>query len=123
MPPQPKKAPNTLLQFHQLAQLVLPEKVLELFDLEEVQELGEVKHKRDAIYFHLREKHHIPDGYTDSDIESKGFDPPTTIQDFPLRGKAVFLVIHRRRYRLKSDKSKSLINTYDFLAQGIRLTK
>ena len=33
----------------------------------------------------------VPDNYTDQDTESKGFYDPVIVQDFPLRGKKVFL--------------------------------
>ncbi len=34
-------------------------------------------------------------------LESKGFYDPVIVQDFPLRGKKVFLNIRRRRWLLK----------------------
>jgi hypothetical protein len=37
--------------------------------------------------------------------ESKGFNE-VVLQDFPIRGKDVFLRFRRRRWRLKSDKAK-----------------
>ena len=50
-----------------------------------------------------------------------GFHKETTIQDFPLRGKTVFLHIKRRRWLDKQDK-KVIQRDWNFVAQGTRMT-
>ncbi|MGL6014937.1 MAG: ISAon1 family transposase N-terminal region protein [Selenomonadaceae bacterium] len=38
---------------------------------------------------------------------SKGFYEPVTIQDFPLRGKACYLKVKRRRWQKRDDRHYS----------------
>ena len=47
----------------------------------------------------FEEKNDLPEGYSFEDYESKDFINSKLIQDFPLRGRAVFLRIKRRRWR------------------------
>ena len=101
--------------------LFLPESLLNHFDLEVIQELGEISHKRMVYHIHLTEKNELPHGYTKDNYESKGFYKPKIIQDFPIRGKAVYLVIKRRRWRHK-DTGQELKSDYSFIAEGSKLT-
>ena len=73
----------------------LPEKLLEHFVITQVEELGCVFTKKMVLHIHLEEINTIPLVYDSSQYESKGFYPAKTIQDFPVRGKAVYLVIKR----------------------------
>ena len=75
--------------------LLLPEGTLDYFDL------VDVKESVNEVVIYLEEKNIVPEKYTDQDIESKGFYAPVIVQDFPLRGKKVFLNIRRRRWLLK----------------------
>ena len=72
--------------------LLLPEGTLDYFDL------VDVKESVNEVVFYLEEKNIVPEKYTDQDTESKGFYDPVIVQDFPLRGKKVFLNIRRRRW-------------------------
>lgn len=101
--------------------LFLPEALLEHFDIELIQELGDVSHKGMIYHIHLTEKNVLPQGYTKDNYESKGFYNPKTIQDFPIRGKAVYFVIKRRRWRDK-DTKQVLKSDYSFIAEGSKLT-
>jgi hypothetical protein len=76
-----------------------------------------------VLQIHLEEINTIPLGYDSSQYESKGFYPAKTIQDFPVRGKAVYLVIKRRRWRHKDRKDEIICNDYSFIAEGLKLTK
>ena len=106
----------------ELLSLFLPEALLNHFDIEFTQELGEVKHKRMIYHIHLTEKNELPIGYDNNQYESKGFYKPKIIQDFPIRGKAVYLVIKRRRWRNKTTKQE-LKSDYTFIAEGSKLTQ
>ena len=106
----------------ELLSLFLPAALLDHFDIEMVAELGEVSHKRIVYHIHLTEKNTLPKGYTVSHYQSKGFYNPKIIQDFPIRGKAVYLVIKRRRWRHKATKQE-LKSDYSFIAEGSKLTK
>jgi len=101
----------------------LPEDLLLHFDISSVIELGNVHSKEMFHEIYLEEKNIVPDGYNASQYESKGFKGAVRIQDFPIRGKAVYLVIRRRRWRHKTDSKKIVQNNYKLIAEGSRLTK
>lgn len=102
--------------------LFLPESLLDHFDLTSYKELGNVESKKMEFALYLDEQNQLPRGCDKSDYESKGFLPYTRVQDFPIRGKAVYLFIRRRRWREKSS-NKEVTNDYSFIAKGARLTK
>ncbi|WP_456085501.1 ISAon1 family transposase N-terminal region protein [Mucilaginibacter sabulilitoris] len=83
--------------YETLVRLILPEGLLEYFELIAVRpcESGQLN-----IY--LEEKNLAPAGYDKQQLESKGFLPETAFQDFPIRGHKVALCIKRRRWELKS---------------------
>ena len=83
----------------------LPEGLLLHFDIVDFKELGDLETKKDCFYIYLDEKNIVPIGYNFIEYESKGLYDRTLIQDFPIRGKAVYLGIRRRRWRNKYDKS------------------
>jgi hypothetical protein len=56
------------------------------------------------------------------DYESKGFFERTKVQDFPIRGKAVYLCIKKWRLRNKFDKSIQVKSDYSFISEGSKLT-
>lgn len=100
----------------------LPEGLLLHFDIVNFKELGDLQTKKDCFYIYLDEKNQIPKGYVSRDFESKGFYERTVIQDFPIRGKSVYLGIRRRRWRNKNDKSIEINSDYSFIAEGSKLT-
>ena len=74
---------------------ILPEVITEHFDITNVQELGDIKSKQVYLEIFLEEKNILPPGIESSEYESKGFSSSSRIQDFPIRGKAVYLnVVH-----------------------------
>ncbi|WP_438850184.1 ISAon1 family transposase N-terminal region protein [Bacteroides acidifaciens] len=52
------------------------------------------------LILYLEEKATIPSEYSDLHLHSKGFLPEIEVQDFPIRGKAVYLRIKRRRWKI-----------------------
>jgi hypothetical protein len=71
----------------------------------------------------LNEKNELPLGYDRALYESKGFYSEKTVQDFPVRGKPLYLVVRRRRWRLKTDHKVVVQNDYSFVAEGVKLTQ
>jgi hypothetical protein len=65
----------------------------------------------------------LPTGNNESDFESKGFYSVKNIQDFPIRGKAVYLAIKRRRWRSKADPNIVIHNDFSIIADGSKLTQ
>jgi transposase len=97
--------------------------LLEKFSISKVEELGEVSHKRMILQIDLEEKNQIPSGYDISKYESKGFYTEKIIQDYPIRGKAVYLCIKRRRWRHKENKNEVIHSDYSLFEDGSKLTQ
>ena len=100
----------------------LPEDLLTHFDAVQLLELGDFSTKKMIFEIHLDEKNSLNGDVDPSEYESKGFLPSSRLQDFPIRGKAVYLVLRRRRWRHKST-NKELSNRYLYVAEGSRLTQ
>ena len=105
-----------------LLQEFLPSLLLEYFTIVSLEKLGNISNKKLELIIYLDESNDLPKGYSRSDYESKGFLPPSKIQDFPIRGQSVYLVIRRRRWRHKETK-KEITNNYSFISEGSRLTQ
>lgn len=107
----------------EMAKYFLPEDILKYFKILKIEELedGAIKGKR--IQIDLEEINQIPEGYDSSQYESKGFTPAVLIQDFPIRGKAVYLSIRRRRWRNQKDKNEIIQNDYSIVAEGSKITQ
>lgn len=99
-----------------LVRLILPEEVFECFEILKV----ETGAKQVDIY--LDEKLLKPGGYELVKLTSKGFHKTSVIQDFPLRGKAVYLHVRRRRWFSEST-GKTVEREWGAVAEGTRLTK
>jgi hypothetical protein len=100
-----------------LIDLVLPEGVKKYFEV--------VKHESDIdnLHLYLDELNIIPVEYKDDKLESKGFYDSVTIQDFPIRGRNVFLHIRRRRWINHSKEKKIISRDWNLVANGTRITK
>ena len=104
-----------------LISYVLPSELLNYFRITEVDDLCNLATKEAFIEVKLEENNQLPNSYSSSDYESKGFLSSKRIQDFPLRGKAVYLTIKRRRWRHKITK-KEIRSDYSFICEGSKLT-
>jgi hypothetical protein len=100
----------------QLAELILPEEIFEFFDIVRIESAG------NRVDIHLDEKHEKPEGYELVKLISKGFLPSICIQDFPLRDKALYLHVRRRRW-LNESTMKTVEKDWESVAKGTRLTK
>jgi hypothetical protein len=100
----------------------MPDGLLTHFDIVDFKELGDLHTKKDCLYIYLDEKNILPNQYLSTEFESKGFYERAIVQDFPIRGKAVYLGIRRRRWRNKLDKSIEEKSDYSFIAEGSKLT-
>jgi len=106
-----------------ISSLFLPASILKYFTITSCIELCDIKTKEVFIEVHLEENNVLPDGYNSMDYESKGFYPSKSIQDFPIRGKALYLCIKRRVWRHKSNPSITIKSDYSFIAEGSKLTQ
>jgi hypothetical protein len=88
---------------------------LEFFDLSKISQTDE------SFHFYLEEKNNIPQEYINQQLTSKGFFEEIKVQDFPIRDKAVFLFIRRRRW---VDKQGIIVfRDWELVAKGTRITK
>lgn len=94
---------------------LFPTGLLDHFTIIDFKELGDVQHKTEFYEISLEENNVILGDFDASLYETKDFIT-IELQDFPIRGKAVYLMIKRRRWRLKSDKSKSIKNDFSHIA-------
>lgn len=102
--------------YQELVKLLLP---TELFDYFEITNL--IVEDRSVTVF-LAERDIKPAAYSSQKLTSKGFHPESIIQDFPIRNKAVFLHIRRRRWLVDSTK-EVVSRDWDSVAEGTRYTK
>ena len=105
---------TTLLKLH------VPEYILLHFEYDHVEEISGV------IRIHLIEKkdarHYPKELIGKGAISMNGYMNPIELQTFPTQGKEVFLLLKRRRWKLKGD-DKSYYNTYSFCQEGMKATK
>lgn len=95
--------------------LLLPEGTLDYFIIADVKESS-----TDIVIF-LEEKNEVPSEYSNIKVESKGFYDPVVVQDFPIRGKKLFLNIRRRRWIVKDD-GRYVSRNWKLVAEGCRMT-
>jgi hypothetical protein len=95
---------------------------LEYFSISSYYLLCDIETRKDYWEIEFEEKNEIPDGYPSGKYESKGFVQSNLIQDFPLRGKGVFLRIKKRRWRHKETK-KIIKRDFSFMADGSKFTQ
>lgn len=97
-------------------ELFLPEGILTYFDVTSVAKSA------DGYTIHLAEKNLHPTEFVGQKLVSKGFLDEITVSDFPIRGKACFLKVRRRRW-LNEDMSKIVARDWELVAKGTRMTK
>ena len=78
--------------------------------------------KEEYWIIEFEEKNILPSGYSPFEYESKGFMESKLIQDFPLRGRAVYLRIKKRRWRHKTT-GKIIKRDFSFIADGSKFTQ
>ena len=103
-------------QYNQLIKAILPEELFDYFEIVDTQ----IKDK--SIDVSLDELNVAPPAYKHVKLSSKGFHPPVTAQDFPIRGRAVFLHIRRRKWK-DEETGQIISNNWDTTAEGTRYTK
>ena len=102
--------------YETLVRLILPEGILEYFELTNVH-----SSENGQLNLHLEEKNLPPLGYEKQQLESKGFLPETAIQDFPIRGHKVALCIKRRRWEVKAN-GEIITRDWELVRKGARMT-
>ena len=101
--------------YESIASLLFPEGLLEYFEVISYDKKGE------SINFYLSEKNIHPEEYSGKTLLSKGFKDPIFLEDFPLRGHTVSLVVKRRKWTIKETK-KVVSRDWNLVAKGTRKT-
>lgn len=101
--------------FESLLRVIFPSWLFDYFDFVK---LLENDYQMDV---YLDEKKVIPEEYKNRPYVSHGFTDTLTIQDFPLRGKNVFLHIRRRKWLLL-DTHQIITVQYDIAHDSAKLT-
>ena len=116
-------------QYEILAKCLLPEHMLEWFDLTNVEiKPREKKTKQDeqiaenspnVIHLYLDENDLTPDNR--EDLRPNGFTPAKTFHDFPIRGQEVLLHVRRRRWL--DAEGRNVMSEFDFIQESTRCSK
>jgi transposase len=95
---------------------------MEYFQITNYSILCSVALKKEYWLIDFDEVNELPTGYASSEYESKGFMAGKLIQDFPLRGKGVYLRIRKRRWRHK-ETGAIIKRDFSFIADGSKFTR
>jgi len=104
------------MDIREFIKILLPSGVSEYFDIVKVDE-----NELDYV-LHLEEKNLPPRIETSDKLESKGFYDTAIVRDFPLRGKACYLKVKRRKW-VNMTTGEIVMRDWNVVAQGTRLTK
>ncbi|MBA4299878.1 MAG: transposase [Cyclobacterium sp.] len=96
--------------------LLLPQGLLEFF------RVTSASVKDNSYHIYLEELNIHPEHLQGVKLISKGFFDEVTIQDFPLRGKACFLKIKRRKW-LNEETGRNVSRDWNLVANGTRMTQ
>ncbi len=116
-------------QYEILAKCLLPEHMLEWFELTNI----EVKPKEkkgnqeqqlegqspNVIHLYLDENDLTPENR--GDLRPNGFTPSKTFHDFPIRGQEVLLHVRRRRWL--DEDNHNVMSEFDFIQESTRCSK
>lgn len=100
-------------QMLSILELILPKEILDHFIVTNL--ILEPK----EVHLYLDERNELPDEYKHEKLISKGFHPEAVIQDFPLRNKALYLHVRRRKWEIEST-GKIVSKTWNLMAEGTR---
>jgi len=102
--------------YKELVKLLLPEEIFDYFEITNM----DVQSRSVSVF--LDEQDIKPVTFSGQKLTSKGFHSESIIQDFPIRDKAVFLHVRRRRW-LVEPTNEVVSRDWDSVAEGTRYTK
>jgi hypothetical protein len=106
-------------KLQELSELLLPAGILEYFDYEGLTKTNE------EVVIVLTEKNTVPklpDQYKDRTIRQKGFKK-LTVNDFPVRGRKVKLLLRRRVWKIQGVKELYRKQIPEIIFPGTKLEK
>jgi hypothetical protein len=100
-----------------LVKMILPSEFMKDFNIENITERKDnweiiLHEKEDRIPKKLEGKQAVKDGYCN----------PIELQSFPIKGKAFYIKLYRRRWK-EPGSQESYENTYDLHLEGMKATK
>ena len=104
------------MESKELIRLFLPQFVSNHFDV------IKIENREGRIDIYLDEQKIIPKGLPKRKLISHGFTASITIQDFPIRGQAVYLHVRRRKW-LDTETNTIHSCNYDLTYDGTQLTE
>lgn len=99
----------------EISSLLFPEGLLDYFEIKSVDK------QKEHYIFHLDEKNIAPQGYSQNDLESKGFYNEASVSDFPIRGNRCTLRLRRRKW-LYRPGGNTIKRDWSIVAKGTRIT-
>lgn len=96
--------------------IFLPAGILDYFEIKKL-ESNDTEH-----HFYLVEKNEIPEEYLQEKYHSKGFFDEIKVVDFPIRNKAVYLHIKRRKW-VNPKTGEIVYRKWGAVAKGTRMTQ
>lgn len=100
----------------ELLKFMLPDFLVDHFDV------VSTSNSEETLHLYFEEKIQPPVEFNTLELASKGFQDEITIQDFPLRGKYVYLHIKRRRWTNKTT-GEIIKRDWQLVAKGTRMTQ
>lgn len=100
-------------QLLNILELILPKEILQYFTVTNLTTQAK------EVHLYLDERNEVPDELKGEKLISKGFHPEAVIQDFPLRNKALYLHVRRRKWEVESSK-KIVSRSWNLSAEGTR---
>lgn len=101
-----------------LLETIFPSVIVENFDIVSIQHDS----KAEELHIHIDEKKAIPTEFSSRRVIFHGFTSAKKIQDYPIRGNAVYLHVRRRKW-LDTETNEILTKTYSIAFEGTQLTK
>lgn len=102
--------------FKALMPLIIPAGVSDYF------QMTHYSQDENRLDVFLEEMNIIPEEFEGNKLLSKGFFQAITLQDFPIRGRQVYLHVKRRRW-LNQDTDKVVYRNWELVAKGTRITQ
>ena len=90
-----------------LLETIFPSVIVENFDIVSIQQ----EPKEEELHIYIDEKKSIPVEFSSRRVVFNGFTPAKKIQDYPIRGNAVYLHVRRRKW-LDTETKEILTKNY-----------
>lgn len=100
----------------ELAECLLPEEMVEYFDVVKVEKTPE------TLDVTLKERDNCVDGYASGQLRPNGFYQESVVRDYPVRGRKMSFHVRRRRW-VETETGRSVSRQWDLVAEDTRFSK